>query len=104
MSSRPMTLLAAGLAATTVVLVVLNAFLVFRNQGIEAEVQQRQLIINQSLQVNQVSNVLLQMLGQVVVATKDPDIQSLLTEFGVTITQNTPPPAAPAAPPTPSTP
>lgn len=106
MPSRPIPLLAAGLAATTLVLVVLNAFLVFRNQGIEAEVQQRQLIINQSMQVNQVSNVLLQMLGQVVVNTKDPAIQALLTEFGITV--NAAPPAAasePAAvPATPATP
>ncbi|MBM3515053.1 MAG: hypothetical protein FJX59_15275 [Alphaproteobacteria bacterium] len=93
---RPAPMLAAGLAATTLVLVILNAYLVFRNQGIEAEVQQRQLIINQSLQVSQVSNVLLQMLGQTVVNTKDPAIQSLLGEFGITVTENAP--AAPAAP------
>lgn len=97
---RPAPMLAAGLAATTLVLVLLNAFLVFRNQGIEAEVQQRQLVINQSLQVSQVSNVLLQLLGQTLVNTKDPAIQSLLGEFGITVTEN-PAPAAPAAPPAP---
>lgn len=98
MPSRPLPLLAVGLAATTLVLVLLNAFLAFRNQGMEAEVQQRQLIINQSLQLSQVSNVLLQLLGQTVINTKDPAIQSLLSEFGITVTESPTAPAVPAMP------
>lgn len=104
MPSRPLPLLAVGLAATTLVLVLLNAFLVFRNQGMEAEIQQRQLIINQSLQLGQVSNVLLQLLGQTVINTKDPAIQSLLSEFGIPVTEYSTAPAIPATPSMPNTP
>ena len=103
MPARQLGLLSFGVAAVTLILVILNSFLVVRNQGIEAEVQQRQQIINQSLQVNQVSNALLQMLGQSVVRTQDPQITSLLSEFGITVSETPPagslPPAAEPAKP-----
>lgn len=87
MPTRQLGLVSFAVAAVTLLLVVLNAFLVVRNQGVEAEVQQRQVIINQSLQINQVSNALLQMLGQVAVRTHDPQISALLNEFGISVTE-----------------
>ena len=103
MPARQLGLLSFGVAAVTLILVILNSFLVVRNQGIEAEVQQRQQIINQSLQVNQVSNALLQMLGQSVLRTQDPQITTLLSEFGITVSETppagSPPPAAEPAKP-----
>lgn len=102
MGSRQLGLVSFGLAAVTLILVLLDAFLVIRNQGFEAEVQQRQLTINQAVQVNQVSNALLQMLGQTVLKTQDPQITALLSEFGITVSDasapSPPAPAAPAAP------
>jgi len=98
MPTRQLGLVSFAIAAVTLLLVVLNAFLVVRNQGVEGQVQQRQVIINQSLQINQVSNALVQMLGQVAVKTQDPQISGLLSEFGISVTGE----AAPATPPAPT--
>lgn len=99
MPTRQFGLVSFGLAAVTLLLVLLNAFLLIRNQGIEAQVQQRQVIINQSLQINQVSSALVQMLGQIAVRTHDPQISGLLGEFGISIPDGSSPPAmTPAAP------
>lgn len=101
MPTRQLGLVSFGIAAVTLLLVILNAVLVVRNQGIEAEVQQRQVVINQSLQINQVSNALVQLLGQAAVQRQDQEIAALLTEFGITVTQpqGVPPPPAPAGAP-----
>lgn len=84
---------AAVLGGLSLIGVVVNGFLVLDNQKAEAEVQARQQFLNQTIQVNQVSNALLQALGAAAVNGKDADIQALLTEFGVTVTANAPPSA-----------
>ena len=94
---RGMSLAAAVMAGLSVAGVVLNTVLILGNQRAEAEVQARQQFINQSLQINQFNNALIQSLGTAAVSGKDAAIQGLLAEFGISVSANQPANAAPDA-------
>ncbi len=79
---------AAVLAVLALIGVVVNVVLVLGNQKIEAEVQGRQQVINQSLQLNQVGNALVQSLGAAAVNGNDASARDLLAEYGITATSN----------------
>jgi hypothetical protein len=80
-------------AALSLVLVIVNAGLVLRNQSIQVEVSQRQQVINQGLQFGRIRQVLAQYIANVATAKKDNDLAEVLTRHGITLAA---PPAAPA--------
>lgn len=84
-----------ALAALSLLLVVVNAILVIRNQSIQFDVNQRQQTINQGLQFARIRQTLVQFLGNLAVSKNDRDLTDLLTRHGITVTA---PSTAPTAP------
>lgn len=83
-------------AALSLVLVIVNAGLVLRNQSIQVDVSQRQQVINQGLQFARIRQVLAQYIANVATAKKDTELTDVLTHHGITLAA---PPAAPATAP-----
>jgi acylphosphatase len=81
---------ATSLAIATIVLVLVNAVLVVRNQGAQREVNQRQQVINQGVQIAHVSQVLVETAARAAVQNKDDKLTALLERHGIHITLNPP--------------
>lgn len=88
------------LAALGLVLVLLNAGLIMRNQSIQATATGRQQVINQGLQFARIRQAVVQLLAAASAGKNDPEIADLLARHGVNLTPATatPVPAAPVAP------
>ena len=84
------------LAGLSLVLVVVNAALVTRNQSLQVQVTQRQQTINQGQQFGRLRQGLAQYLANVAASKNDADINALLTRHGITVTA--PPAASTSAP------
>ena len=84
------------LAGLSLVLVIVNAGLVLRNQSIQVEVSQRQQAINQGLQFARIRQVLAQYVASVATQKNDTELSDLLAHHGITLGA-APAPAAPAA-------
>ena len=80
------------LAGISLVLVIVNAGLVLRNQAIQFDVSQRQQVINQGLQFARIRQVLAQYVANVATSSKDVQLSDMLAHHGITLT---PTPAAP---------
>jgi hypothetical protein len=74
--------LATLLAGVSLILVVVNIGLAVIDQRAQAEVNQRQQIINQAAQLNAVSGLLTRALISQAQAAKDPQIEALLKRAG----------------------
>ena len=74
-----------ALGALTIVLVVANFFVVSSNQSIQAEANQRQQFINQSVQLKRVDDLLIRAIAQASVNAKDDKLRDLLAQQGVTM-------------------
>ena len=86
-----------ALSGITFVLVVVYLFLVQQNRSVQAEVNQRQQFINQSIQLNRINDALIRALSAVAVNDKDDKLRDLLAQNGITIDAKTGAPvAAPA--------
>ncbi len=85
-------------AGAALVLVVANIVLMTQNQGAQAEVNQRQQFINQTIQLNQVTQTLVRLIATAAVNNNDEKLRELLVQEGFTVTVNPAAPAAPAAP------
>ena len=86
------------LAGLALVLVIANSVLFVRNQAIQFEVNQRQQVINQGLQLARIRQVLAQLLAQAQIAHNDRELSDLLVRHGITVSAapaNPPPAAAP---------
>jgi hypothetical protein len=86
---------AMTLAGLSLVLVIVNAGLVVRNQSIQVDVSQRQQVINQGLQFARIRQVLAQYIANVATQKKDAELNDVLTRHGIALAN---PPAAAAAP------
>jgi hypothetical protein len=96
-----------GLSGLTLVLVVTYIFLVQDNRSVQAEVNQRQQYINQSIQLGRVNEALIRALATAAVSNKDDRLRELLTQNGITINaagEATPTTSRPAVESTPATP
>ena len=91
MTRSPAWIAATILGIAALILVVLNATLILGNEDRQAEVNQRQQYISQSVQLSRVSQAMVNALAQAAVKNDDKDIRELLTSSGITIN-------APAAP------
>jgi hypothetical protein len=89
---------AMALAVVSLALVIVNAALVMRNQGIQADVTQRQQIINQGLQLARIRQGLAQVIGNLAVSKQDHDLSDLLARHGISVSGT--PSAAPIPAPT----
>ena len=96
--------LLAGLAGITLVLAVVYIVLVQENRSVQAEVNQRQQFINQSIQLGRINDALIRALAAAAVENNDEKLRELLAQNGITINPATgapekqaPPAAAPPA-------
>jgi hypothetical protein len=96
-----------GLSALTLVLVVTYIVLVQDNRSVQAEVNQRQQFINQSIQLGRVNEALIRALAAAAQSNNDDRLRELLTQNGITINaagEAVPAASRPAAESTPATP
>jgi hypothetical protein len=95
-----------ALSAATLILVVVNIFLARDVRSVQAEVNQRQQFINQSIRLSQVNSVLIRALAQAAINDKDDKLRALLAENGITVAASgsTTTPAPGAEPKSPTTP
>jgi hypothetical protein len=96
-----------GLSALTLVLVVTYIVLVQDNRSVQAEVNQRQQFINQSIQLGRVNEALIRALAAAAQSNNDDRLRELLTQNGITINaagEAIPAASRPATESTPATP
>jgi hypothetical protein len=74
---------ATVLAAAGIVLVLVNAGLVLRNQSVQAVVSQRQQVINQAAMLARASQAVIQALAVTAIKNKDDAILALLERHGI---------------------
>ena len=77
--------LTVGLSGLTLVLVVAYIILVQDNRSVQAEVNQRQQFINQSIQLGRINEALIRALAAAAVNNKDDKLRDLLAQSGITI-------------------
>jgi hypothetical protein len=78
-----------ALSGITLILVVVYLVLIEQNRSVQAEVNQRQQFINQSIQFGRVNEALVRMLATVAVNDKDDKLRDLLAQNGITINPKT---------------
>ena len=96
-----------GLSGLTFALVVTYIVLVQDNRSVQAEVNQRQQFINQSIQLGRVNEALIRALAAAAQSNNDNRLRELLTQNGITINaagEAVPAASKPAAESTPATP
>src|SRR5229473_8012414 len=74
-----------ALSGITLVLVVAYIILIQENRSVQAEVNQRQQFINQSIQLGRINETLIRNLAAAAVNNKDDRLRDLLTQNGITI-------------------
>ena len=89
---------AIGLAGVTIVLVFAYMLLVQNNRSMQAEVNQRQQFINQSIQLGRINDALIRALAATAVSSQDDKLRDLLAQNGITINPTTGAPEREAAP------
>jgi hypothetical protein len=83
-----------GLAGVTIVLVFAYIILVQENRSVQAEVNQRQQFINQSIQLGRLNEALIRNIAGAAVNNKDERLRDLLAQSGITINVNSPTPSS----------
>ena len=81
---------ATVLAAVSILLVLVNAGLVLRNQSMQAHVQQRQQAINQAATLARIQQALIQALAITAVRNKDDAVMALLERHGIHVNAKSP--------------
>ena len=87
-----------GLSGVTLVLVVAYIILAQDNRTIQAEVNQRQQFVNQSMQLGRINEALIRALAAGAVNDKDDKLRDLLAQNGITINPTTGAPEPSRAP------
>ena len=87
-----------GLACTSLALVLVNIVLYDRNRALQAEVANRNLYIQQSLQLEGIYQPLLRTLADLSVRHDDAPLRELLAAQGITVSVTAPAPAPALAP------
>lgn len=76
------------LAALSLILVIINAGLVVRNESLQVDVTQRQQLINQGLEFARIRQTLAQLLGSLAISKNDRDLTELLSRHGIAASAN----------------
>jgi hypothetical protein len=87
-----------ALSGITLVLVVVYIILAQDNRSIQAEVNQRQQFINQSIQLGRVNEALIRAIATTANANGDEKLRELLAQSGITINPATGAPVSSGAP------
>src|SRR5712691_4686677 len=90
--------LLAALAGITLALVVAYIVLIQENRSVQAEVNQRQQFINQSIQLGRINDTLIRALAASAVNDNDDKLRELLAQNGITINPATGAPEKQATP------
>ena len=90
--------LLVALSGITLALVVAYIVLNQDNRSVQAEVNQRQQFINQSIQLGRLNDVLIRALAAAAVEHNDDKLRELLAQNGITINPTTGAPERQAAP------
>jgi hypothetical protein len=77
--------LAVGVSGLTLLLVITYIILVQDNRTVQAQVNQRQQFINQSVQLSRINEALIHALASAAVNNKDDKLRELLSQNGITI-------------------
>lgn len=86
-----------ALAGITLILVVVYLVTTEQNRRVQAEVNQRQQFINQSIQFGRVNEALIRALASAATADKDDKLRDLLAQNGIAINPQTGAPVPAAA-------
>ena len=78
-----------ALSGITLILVIVYLVLIEQNRAVQAEVNQRQQFINQSIQFGRINETLVHALATVSVNQKDDKLRDLLAQNGITINPKT---------------
>lgn len=79
-----------GCGGVLLVVVIINIFLFVHNRRLQGEVNNRQLYINQSLQLEQLNREIVTALANLAAKNNDADIKQLLATHGITFSLNQP--------------
>jgi hypothetical protein len=90
--------LLVALSGITLILVVVYIVLIQDNRSVQAEINQRQQFINQSIQLGRINDALIRALAASAVSNKDDRLRDLLAQNGITINPTTGAPERGAAP------
>ena len=90
--------LLVALSGVTLILVVAYIVVIQDNRSVQAEVNQRQQFINQSIQLGRINDALIRALAATAVSNKDDKLRDLLAQNGITINPTTGAPEREAAP------
>lgn len=82
-----------GLGGVLLIVVVVNIFLFLHNRSVQSEVNNRQLFINQSLQLEQLNREIVTALANLAAKNNDVDLKQLLSTHGITFSVNASAPA-----------
>ena len=85
-----------GLGSLLLVVIVVNIFLFLHNRSLQTEVNNRQIYINQSMQLEQLNREIITAIANLAAKNNDEDLKQLLATHGITFSTN---PTAPANPP-----
>jgi hypothetical protein len=87
-----------ALAAASLVLLALNAYLLLGNRAVQKEVGSRQQFVQQSVQLEGLYREIVRALAELAARNNDADVRTMLARHGITYTVNPPPPSPPAPP------
>jgi hypothetical protein len=90
--------LLVALSGITLILVVVYIVLIQDDRSVQAEINQRQQFINQSIQLGRINDALIRALAASAVSNKDDRLRDLLAQNGITINPTTGAPERGAAP------
>ncbi len=77
-----------GCGGLLLLVVVINIFLFLHNRSLQGDVNNRQLYINQSLQLEQLNREIVTALANLAAKNNDEDIKQLLATHGITFSLN----------------
>jgi Tfp pilus assembly protein PilN len=77
-----------GFGGVLLIVVVVNIFLFLHNRSLQGEVNNRQLYINQSLQLEQLNREIVTALANIAAKNNDEDLKRLLATHGITFSVN----------------
>ncbi len=80
--------LITGLGGVFFVLILVNIYFITQNRTLQAEVNNRQQFISQSIQLEQLNKEIISALANLAVRDKDEDLKAILASNGITVSVN----------------
>ncbi len=77
-----------GLGGLVLAVIVVNIFLFLHNRSLQTEVNNRQIYINQSMQLDQLNREIITAIANLAAKNNDEDLKDVLTSHGITFSPN----------------